>query len=388
MEAVQLAPFGESITNFKERKMKKATVIITALFLLLSVTAVFAGGEKETPGAETTEEGGKVVKVGFVFTGPIGDGGWTQEHNRGRLAVEKELGVETLYKESVPNTEESKKVMRDMIDQGANMIFATSFGYMDYMLEVAAENPDVAFFHAGGYKNAPNAVNYLGKMYQARYVTGIVAGMKTQTDKIGYIAAFEIPEVIRGINAFTLGVRSVNPDATVEIIWTHNWNDPPREKEASIALIDNGCDVIAQHQTGPANLQAAESRGVWGIGYHADMNDAAPEACLTSAYWNWGPYYVREVKAFMEGTWKAENFWQGYDMDIVRTAPLGKNVPEGAAEKVAEIEAKLKDGSFEVFTGPIKDNLGVLRIKAGEVPGIGDLLGMSFLVEGVIGKIE
>ena len=354
--------------------MKKIMTIMLVVVMAFSVSSVFA--------AE------KNVKVGFVFTGPIGDGGWTQEHNRGRLAIEEELGVETLYKESVPNTQESKKVMRDMIDQGANMIFATSFGYMDYMLEVAADNPDVAFFHAGGYKDAPNAVNYLGRMYQARYLSGIVAGMKTQTGQVGYIAAFEIPEVVRGINAFTLGVRSVNPDATVELIWTHNWNDPPREKEASLALIDNGCDVIAQHQTGPANLQAAESRGVWGIGYHADMNDAAPEACLTSAYWNWGPYYVREVKAFMDGTWEAKNFWQGYDMDIVRIAPLGKNAPERAAEKVAEVEAKLKDGSFEVFTGPINNNEGELVIEAGVVPEIGALLGMNWLVEGVIGKIE
>ncbi len=354
--------------------MRKIITMMLVLLVLSSVTSVFAEEKK--------------VKVGFVFTGPIADGGWTQQHNRGRLAVEKELGVETLYKESVPNTQESKKVMRDMIDQGANMIFATSFGYMDYMLEVAAENPDVAFFHAGGYKNAANAVNYLGRIYQARYLTGIVAGMKTQTGKIGYVAAFEIPEVVRGINAFTLGVRSVNPDATVEVIWTHTWNDPPREKEASFALIDNGCDVIAQHQTGPANLQAAEARGVWGIGYHADMNAAAPEACLTSAYWNWAPYYVREVKAFMEGAWKAENFWQGYDMDIVRIAPLGKNAPQEAVPKVAEIEAKLKDGSFEVFTGPIKNNEGELKIEAGKIPEIGELLGMNWLVEGVIGKIE
>ncbi len=368
--------------------MKKTIVVMIALFLLLSVTNVFAGGAKEGPETEAPEEGGKAVKAGFVFVGPIGDGGWTQEHNRGRLTVEKQLGVETLYKESVPATEESKKVMRDMIDQGCNMIFATSFGYMDYVLEVAAEHPDVAFFHAGGYKSAPNVETYLGRMYQARYLTGIVAGMKTETDKIGYIAAFEIPEVVRGINAFTLGVRSVNPDATVEVIWTHTWNDPPREKEASLALIDNGCDVIAQHQTGPANLQAAESRGVWGIGYHADMNDAAPEACLTSAYWNWGPYYVREAKEFMEGTWKAGNFWGGYDMDIIRIAPLGKNAPKEAAGKITEIEPKLKDGSFKVFAGPIKDNLGELQIKAGEIPSDEDLLGMSFLVEGVIGRLK
>ena len=357
--------------------MKKWISLFVVMVLMFSV---FAGGENE---AEKEDD----FKVGFVFTGPISDGGWTQQHNAGRLAIEKEFGVATLYKESVPNTQESAKVMRDMIAQGAKMIFATSFGYMDYMLEVAAENPDVAFFHCGGYKQSENAVNYLGRMFQARYLSGIVAGLKSETGKLGYIAAFEIPEVVRGINAFTLGARSVNPEATVEIIWTHSWNDPPREKEASFALIDNGCDVIAQHQTGPANLQAAEARGVWGIGYHADMNAAAPEACLTSAYWNWTPYYLQEVKAVMDGTWKAENFWSGLDMDIVRVAELGKNAPAGAADLVAEAEAMIKAGTLSVFEGPLKNNEGVLIVEDGVTPSDGELLGMNWLVEGVIGTI-
>jgi basic membrane protein A len=344
--------------------------------LLLSFTVTASGqSDKEDD-----------FKVGFVFTGPISDGGWTQQHNAGRLAVE-DMGVKTLYKESVPNTQESAKVMRDMIAQGAKMIFATSFGYMDYMLEVAAEHPEVKFFHCGGYKQSDNAVNYLGKMYQARYLSGIVAGMKSESGKLGYIAAFEIPEVVRGINAFTLGARSVNANATVEIIWTHSWNDPPREKEASFALIDNGCDVIAQHQTGPANLQAAEARDVWGIGYHADMNDAAPEACLTSAYWNWEPYYVQEVKAVLDGSWEAVNFWGGMDMDLVRVADLGKNAPSGAAPAVEKSQKMIVDGDLKVFSGPLKNNKGELIVEAGAVPSDGELLGMDWLVEGVIGSI-
>ncbi len=356
--------------------MKK---LATLAVLLVLATALFASGQEEQPQ--------DTFKVGFVFTGPIADGGWTQQHNAGRLAVE-DLGVETLYKESVPNNQESAKVMRDMIDQGAKMIFATSFGYMDYMLEVAADHPEVKFFHCGGYKQADNAINYLGKIYQARYLSGIVAGMKTETDKIGYIAAFEIPEVVRGINAFTLGVRSVNPDATVEVLWTHNWNDPPNEKEASFALIDNGCDIIAQHQTGPANLQAAEARGVWGIGYHADMNEAAPEACLTSPYWNWGPYYVKAVQEVMDGSWEAVNYWGGMDEDVVRLADLGKNAPAGAADAVAKARAAIVDGSLKVFAGPLKNNEGEMVYDAGYEPNPGELLGMAFLVEGVIGRIE
>ncbi len=355
--------------------MKKLLVLLLGLALLSGLA--FAGGQSEKEEQFT---------VGFVFTGPISDGGWTQQHDRGRLAVEK-LGVRTLYKESVPNTQESAKVMRDMISQGAKMIFATSFGYMDYMMEVAAENPDVKFFHCGGYKQSENAINYLGRMYQARYLSGIVAGMKTKSNKLGYLAAFEIPEVVRGINAFTLGVRSVNPDATVEVIWTHTWNDPPKEKEAANALIDNGCDIIAQHQTGPANLQAAEARGVWGIGYHADMNDAAPEACLTSAYWNWEPYYVEAVQEVMNGTWEAVNYWGGMDKDIVRIAELGKNAPAGAAEAVAAAKEKITDGSLVVFAGPLKNNEGETVVPAGTSPDDGALLGMNWLVEGVIGKI-
>ncbi|MHC1692895.1 MAG: BMP family ABC transporter substrate-binding protein [Sphaerochaetaceae bacterium] len=355
--------------------------LVIVLIVLLAVFPVFSNGQQEKK-AESD------FAVGFVFTGPIGDNGWTQQHNYGRLAVEKQLGVRTLYKENVPNTQESAKVMRDMIAQGAKMIFATSFGYMDYMMEVAAEHPEVKFFHAGGYLQTDNAVNYFGRMYQARYLSGIVAGMKTQTKKLGFVAAFEIPEVVRGINAFTLGARSVDPSITVEVIWTHNWNDPPREKEAANALIDNGCDVIAQHQTAPANLQAAEARGVWGVGYHADMNNAAPEACLTSPYWNWEPYYVREVKAVMDGTWKAVNYWGGMEDDTVRLAALGKNAPAGAAEAVAKAKDAIIGGRLEVFAGPLKDNTGKLMVPAGSKMTDGELLSMAWLVEGVIGSIN
>ncbi|MGM0431701.1 MAG: BMP family ABC transporter substrate-binding protein [Spirochaetota bacterium] len=358
--------------------MKK--MVMAVLVVLLVMSPVFAGGQQESEKEEFT--------VGFIFTGPIGDNGWTQQHNRGRLALEEELGVRTLYRENVPNTQESAKVMRDMISQGADVIFATSFGFMDYMMDVAQENPDVKFFHCGGYKQSDNAVNYLGRMYQARYLSGIVAGMKTETKQLGYVAAFEIPEVVRGINAFTLGARSVDPSITVEVIWTHDWNDPPREKEAANALIDNGSDVIAQHQSAPANLQAAEARGVWGIGYHADMNDAAPEACLTSPYWDWEYYYLREVEEIMNGTWEPENYWGGMEDGTVKLAQLGKNAPEGAEEAVAEVKEQIINGEFDVFGGPLKDNQGETVVPEGSTPSDGELLGMDWLVEGVIGNLD
>jgi len=360
--------------------MKKVVLLLVVLSSLLLVTSVFAGGAQE-------KEKEDDFKVGFVYVGPIGDNGWTQQHNKARLAVEEELGVETLYKENVPATQESEKVMRDMISQGADVIFATSFGYMDYVHKVASSHPDVVFFHSGGFKQADNVVNYLGRMYQARYLSGIVAGLKTETNKLGYIAAFDIPEVVRGINGFALGARSVNPDATVEVIWTHTWNDPPKEKEAAFSLVDNGCDVIAQHQSTPANIQAAEARDVWGIGYHAPMCDIAPKACLTSCYWNWEPYYTRVVKEIRNGTFEGKDYWGGMKQGVVQLSELTKIAPEAAADKVAKIEKEIKEGSFTVFSGPITDNEGKKRISESEALTDEQLLSMDWFVEGVLGSV-
>ena len=383
--------------------MKKLLAILMVLTLILSLAA--CGGkttteetyneaetatetETETEATETETVAGEDVTVGFIYVGPIGDGGWTYAHDQGRLYLEEQLGVKTIYKESVPETQDVEQEMRNMIDQGATVIFATSFGYMDFMEKVSAEFPEVAFLHCSGYKTTDNMANYFGRIYQARYLSGIVAGMKTETNKIGYVAAFPIPEVIRGINAFTLGAQSVNPDVEVEVVWTSTWYDPAKEKEAAIAALDNGADVIAQHQDTAGPQQAAEERGLWSVGYNTDMSAMAPKAYMTAPVWNWGPYYVEQVQAVIDGTFASHAYWGGMEDGIVALAPLTENAPEGAKEAVDAATAKILDGSELVFDGPITNQAGEVAVAEGAVMTDGEMLNMMWFVEGVIGNIE
>ena len=331
----------------------------------------------------------KAVKAGFIYIGPPGDGGYTYAHDQGRKYLEEQLPeVEVLVKESVPEGPEVEKVAKDMIDQGCNVIFATSFGYMDYIEKVSKEFPDVKFFHCSGYKTTENMTAYFGRIEQARYLTGIVAGMKTKTNKIGYVTAFPIPECIRGINAFTLGVRSVNPKAVVQVTWTNTWYDPAKEKEAAVALLDQGADVIAQHQDTAGPQQAAEERGVWSIGYNSDMSAYAPKANMTSAVWNWGPYYVQAVKSVIDGTYKSESYWEGLNAGIVDIAPLTANAPEGAQAKVDEVKKAMLEGRFNPFQGPIKDQKGEVKIPEGSIMSDEEQLSLDWFVEGVEGQIQ
>lgn len=342
----------------------------------------------QTP-AQTPAEAPAAVKAGFIYIGPPGDGGWTYAHDQGRKYLEEQLPeVEVLIKESVPEDQSVEKVARDMIDQGANVIFATSFGYMDYIEKVSKEFPDVKFFHCSGYKTTDNMTAYFGKIEQPRYLSGIVAGMQTKTNKIGYVAAFPIPEVIRGINAFTLGAQSVNPDVVVQVTWTNTWYDPAKEKEAAVALLDQGVDIIAQHQDTAGPQQAAEERGVWAIGYNSDMSAYAPKANLTSAVWNWGPYYVAAVKSVIDGTYQSESYWEGLDAGIVDLAPLTANAPQGAAEKVEAIKKAMLEGSFDPMQGPIKNQAGELKVPEGSVMSDEEQLSLSWFVEGVEGQIQ
>lgn len=330
------------------------------------------------------------VKVGFVYIGTGGDKGYTYAHDQGKKYVEEKLGdkVEVLFQENVSDADNSSvAVMQSFIDQGCSIIFATSYGYMDYMFDLAADYPDVKFLHCSGYKSSDNMLNYFGRIYQPRYLSGIVAGMKTETNKIGYVAAFPIPEVIRGINAFTLGVRSVNPDATVEVVWTSTWYDPATEKQAAVALLDNNCDVIAQHQDTTGPQQAAQDRGKWAIGYNCDTSDVATKAYLTAPVWNWGPYYAEQVQKVLDGTWKSENYWGGINDGIVALAPLTANAPEGAQAKVDAASAKIKSGEFKVFQGPLKDQNGDVKVPEGSEMTDEEMLSVNWFVEGVIGTI-
>jgi len=367
--------------------MKKALslVLITVMIAALVLTGCTGSQKAEAPKVDDKKE---EIKVGFIYVGPIGDGGWTYAHNEGRIYLEEQLNVETIYKESVPEGPEVEKVMRDMIDQGANVIFATSFGYMDFMEKVSKEYPDVKFLHNSGFKMTENMSNYFGRIYQARYLSGIVAGLKTESNEIGYVGAFNIPEVIRGINAFTLGVQSVNPDAVVKVKWTNTWYDPAKEKEAAIALLDEGVDVIAQHQDTAGPQIAAEERGKWSIGYNTDMKDTAPKAYMTAPIWNWGPYYVDQVKAIMDGTWEAESHWGGMDEGIVKLAPLTANAPAEAKELVETAQEEIIAGTQKIFVGPIKDQTGAIKVPAGVEMTDEEMLSFDWFVEGIEGNTK
>lgn len=379
--------------------MKKLVKIMMVMMAVMAL-AVGCGGSndsKEEAKQEGTEQAASSneaetkaddMTIGFIFIGPIGDGGYTYAHNEGRLELEEKLGVKTIYKESVPEGPEVEKVLRDMVDQGANAIFATSFGYMDYVEKVAKDYPEVKFLHCSGYKSGDNFVNYFGRMYEPRFLSGLVAGMKTKTNKIGYVGAFEIPEVVRGINAFTLGVKAVNPEAEVDVRWTHTWYDPAKEKEAAKALLDAGSDVIAQHQDTAGPQQAAEEAGAFAIGYNTDSEDKAPKAYMTAPVWNWGVYYVDQVQKMIDGTWTAENKWGGMDEDMVRLSPLTQNAPEEAKAVVAEYEEKIKSGEFKVFGGVIKKQDGTTIGEDGKVLDDQTLLGMDWFVDGVKGSIK
>ncbi|MEW6623502.1 MAG: BMP family ABC transporter substrate-binding protein [Bacillota bacterium] len=371
---------------FKFRRMS----VLLVLFLALALVVAGCGGKKaEEPKKDAPPEP-EEFKVGFVYVGPIGDAGWTYAHDQGRLYLENNVpGVKTFYVESVPEGADAERVMTEMVQQGAKVIFATSFGYMEYLINVANKYPDVVFEHCSGYMTAPNAANYFGKMYQARYLSGILAGMKTESNIIGYVGAFSIPEVVRGINAFTLGVRSVNPDAKVIVSWTNTWYDPATEKQAALALLDVGADVIAQHQDTPGPQQAAQERGKWGIGYNTDMRQFAPEATMTSPVWNWGPYYVNVVKSVMDGTWKSHEYWGPMSDGIVDIGPFNDKLvtPEMKEKVLAAREAILK-GELDVFAGPIKDQSGQIRVPEGASMTDAEKLSFDWFVEGVEGKIE
>jgi len=330
----------------------------------------------------------KEIKVGFVYVSPVGDAGYSYAHDQGRLAVEAMDGVTTSFVESVAEGQDSERVIMNMARKGYDVIFATSYGYMDPMLKVAKEFPDVKFLHCSGYKNAPNMANYFGRIYQARYLTGMVAGAMTKSNELGYVAAFPIPEVIRGINAFALGAQAVNPKAQVRVVWTKTWYDPATEKEAAKSLLDVGCDVIAQHQDSPGPQEAAQERGVYSVGYNTDMSSFAPKSHLTAAVWNWGPFYKEMVQQIIDGTWKAQFYWYGLDKGIVDIAPFGPMVPADVQKTVLGKKADIASGAFTVFSGPIKDQAGAEKVPAGKVMTDEELLGFNWFVQGVVGTLQ
>ncbi|WP_424948276.1 BMP family ABC transporter substrate-binding protein [Candidatus Spongiihabitans sp.] len=328
------------------------------------------------------------TKVGFVYVGPIGDHGWTYRHDLGRLAVENELGVKTTFVESVPEGADAERVIRKLATSGNDIIFTTSFGYMNPTNKVAKQFPDVKFEHATGYIRADNVSTYSARFYEGRAVLGTIAGHMSKSGVVGYIASFPIPEVVRGINAFVLAMQKVNPDAVVKVIWVNTWYDPGKEGDAAKALIDQGADIITQHTDSPAPLQVAEQRGVHGFGQASDMSAFAPTAQLTAIIDDWNAYYVARVKAAMDGTWKSIDTWDGIKSGMVGIAPYGPAVPAKVRAAADAVKQSIIDGSFHPFQGPINDQSGKQIVAEGEHLDDGVLLGMDYYVEGVQGELQ
>ena len=329
------------------------------------------------------------LKVGFVYVGPIGDFGWSYEHDQGRLAVDEALGdrVETSYVESVPEGADAERVMTQMALSGHKLIFTTSFGYMDPTINVAAKFPDVKFEHATGYKRADNVSTYSARFYEGRTVIGHIAGHMTESNVIGYIASFPIPEVIRGINSAYLAAKAVNPDVQFKIVWVFTWFDPAKEADAATALIEQGADVIMQHTDSPAAMTIAEEKGVYAFGQASDMMEFGPTARLSSIIDNWAPYYVARTQAVLDGTWESIDTWDGIEPGMVEIGEFSDRIPPEVRKSAAAIRDAISAGTMHSFTGPINRQDGSAWLADGETADDGTLVSMDFYVEGVEGEI-
>lgn len=325
------------------------------------------------------------IKVGFVFLGPIGDYGWTWAHNQGRLMVEKELGdkVETLYVENVNEDASAIPVIRDLAQQGCKLIFTTSYGYMDQTIQVAKEFPDVKFEHCTGFKRADNVSTYNSKFHEGRACLGTISGEMSKSGTLGYLGSYKVPEVVLGVNSFALAAQKKNPNAKVKLVLIDSWFDPPKEAAATETLVNLGCDIVTTHTDSPGPLQILEQKGLYGFGQGADMSKFAPHAHLTAIEDYWGPYYVERAKAVLDGSWASMDTWDGFKEGTVRLAPYNTEVPTDVVADSDAIRDGYMKGSFNIFTGPIYDQDGKLRVKEGEVISDADLAVMDWFVQGV-----
>lgn len=356
----------------------RLTSLLTGAAMALGLAGM-AQAEAHTP-----------VKVGFVYVGPIGDGGWTYEHDKGRLALEEEFGadVETVFVESVPEGADAERVMTQMALEGADLIFTTSFGYMDPTINVAAQFPDVKFEHATGFKRAENVSTYSARFYEGRAIQGHIAGHMTESNIVGYIGSFPIPEVIRGINAAFLHAREVNPEVEFKIVWVYTWFDPAQEAEAARTLIDQGADVILQHTDSTApQAAAAEAGGVYTFGQASDMGEFAPEPRISSIIDNWAPYYIARTQAVIDGTWESVDTWDGIGPGMVEIGEMSEAIPEEVRASAQDMIDAIAAGDYHPFTGPINKQDGSQWLADGEVADDGTLAGMDFYVEGIEGDI-
>ncbi|WP_439111642.1 BMP family ABC transporter substrate-binding protein [Lentibacter sp.] len=341
-------------------------------------------------GVATTAFADEKTKVGFIYVGPVGDGGWTYEHNKGRLAVEAEFGdkVETVFQESVPEGADAERAITQMALQGADLIFTTSFGYMDPTINVAKKFPDVKFEHATGYKTAENVSVYSARFYEGRAIQGHIAGNMTESNIIGYIGSFPIPEVIRGINSAFIHARKVNPDVQFKIIWAYTWFDPAKEADAAKVLIEQGADVILQHTDSTAPLAAAAEAGnIIGFGQASDMAAYKDGPRVSSIIDDWAPYYIARTKAVMDGTWETMSTWDGIGAGMVGIGEITDRVPADVKAEALAMKDALASGEYHAFTGPLNKQDGTPWLAEGETADDGTLAGMNFYVEGIEGDI-
>ncbi|MBR0689040.1 BMP family ABC transporter substrate-binding protein [Bradyrhizobium manausense] len=353
---------------------KSLLALATGLLLAGSVSAASAADK---------------LKVGFIYLGPIGDLGWTYQHDQGRLALEKELGdkIEVTYLEKVPEGPDAERAIEQLVRAGNKLIFTTSFGYMDPTLKVAKKYPNVHFEHATGYKRNANMSTYSSKWYQGRYIQGLIAAKMSKSGVLGYIGSFPIPEVVSGINATILAAQTINPNIKVKIIWANTWFDPPKEADAAKALIDQGADVIMQHTDSPAAMQIASERGKLAFGQDSEMIKFGPKTQLTSILDTWGPYYIARVKAELDGTWKSEDTWGGLDSHMFAMAPY-TNMPDDVKKIAEDAQAAITAGKLHPFKCPVIGQDGKeIECKGGANLDDGQILGMNFYVKGIDDKL-
>ena len=376
----------------------RRTLLAAGVAAALAATLAGCGSKEEPKKAEApapapapAPEAKKAdpLKVAFAYIGPVGDGGWTFAHDNGRKAVEKEFGdrVVTTFVEKVPESADAERVFRDLAGQGNKLIFGTTFGYMESMVKVAKEFPDVKFEHATGYKTAENLRTYDARTYEGAYMAGVIAGQMTKTNTLGVVGSVPIPEVLRNINSFTLGALSVNPKIKTKVVWVNDWFNPPKETEAATALINGGADVLMQNTDSPAVLKTAEEKGKRAFGWDSDMTAYGPKAHLGSAVINWGPYYINEVRAVLDGKWATGQSWLGVKDGAIDFVSLAADVPPEAKAKLEEVKAGLKAGTLHPWTGPIVDQSGKEVLAKGVVADDKFLTSIKFYVKGVEGKV-
>jgi basic membrane protein A and related proteins len=383
----------------------KKRALLQAAALMAAVAGLTACSKQETPApapapapaaaapasAAAPAPAAQKLKIAFAYVGEVGDHGWTFAHDQARKKVQQEFGdkIETSFVEKVPEGADAERVMRDMVSQGNKMIFGTTFGYMEPMLKVAADNPDVKFEHATGYKTAPNLQTYDSRTYEGAYMAGVVAGAMTKTNTLGVVGSVPIPEVIRNINSFTMGAQSVNPKVKTKVVWVGEWFNPPKETEAATSLINGGADVLMQNTDSSAVLQTAEKMGKRAFGWDSDMSAMGPKAHLGSAVINWEPYYKTRIQAALDGTWKSqpEKIWWGVKEGAIDFVSVAADVPDTAKQKLDQVKAGLKDGSLVIWKGPIVDNTGKEVLAKDKAADDNFLGGISFYVKGVEGKV-